>query len=454
MYKTNNNDEITPNKKLVNNVLAKHPKLAHLKGALTNNIVTLDDDLLKEQGLDVTLDLLLQHSRIDLLIEKIKKTKPTEAPLPRSLRIKIDLTSPLEATREAQEFKTLQSEAENAKLHYQQKIRQLIVKTLILDQGTLKQQLRESFYKHISNLIETKIFYELQMMPNDNAVSKIFKEKGGSKTASAYTCLKIFETQHGTPNHELDLNLEKLSTYLDTRNDTIKEGILTRFNKEETDKIITTQTNLCDETIQQLQQNIIDIFDFCANEMTTDTLSHHKEKIKKRNAIATTEATFNNKKTEETTSAVATALANKGSMSTKTMEAYIDKRIQENLAKNFQCGSKPQKHASTKPSKRGQEGKNGKPTKKRKEFDGKGKEERGRQTNKKPQHPSNPNNKANREEQDKRGKKQPPRYRQNKNRYQGSKNKSWTRTNTSKNRKRGSEHQEELHNGGKNKKAR
>ena len=369
MYQTNNNDDNTPTKKLVNDVLAKHPKLAHLKGALTNNIATLDDDLLKEQGLDATLDLLSQRSRIDLLIEKINKTRPTDAPLPRSLRIKIDLTSPLEATREAQEFKTLQSEAENIKLYYQQKIRQLIVQTLSLDRQMLKKQLRETFFKHIAILIETKIFYELQMMPEDCATAKTFQQNGGSKTASAYTCLKIFTGQHDYPNNDIDLNIEKIKEYLDTDANTIKEGILASFNKEEAEKLISTETNLDEDIVRELQDYINDIISYGSNEMTTEILTNHKEEVRKRNAIATTEATFSSKKTEETTTAVATALANEGSMSTKTMEEYIHKRIKENIAKNFQRGCKPQSQPNAL-TKRGK-ATTGKPTKKRKSYEGK-----------------------------------------------------------------------------------
>ena len=70
----------TSNEKLVQDILMKHLKLLYLKDALEQNIKTLDDDLLKEQGLAATLDLLSQHSCIELLIDKIKKTKPTEAP--------------------------------------------------------------------------------------------------------------------------------------------------------------------------------------------------------------------------------------------------------------------------------------------------------------------------------------------------------------------------------------
>ena len=71
MYTTNNKTETNPNDKLVNDVLAKHPELVHLKGVLSENIATLNDTLLQEQGLEATLDMLSQYNRIKLLIDKI-----------------------------------------------------------------------------------------------------------------------------------------------------------------------------------------------------------------------------------------------------------------------------------------------------------------------------------------------------------------------------------------------
>ena len=297
------------------------------------NVATLNYDLLKGQGLNATLDLLSQYSRIKLLQEKILTIRPTEAPLPRSIRIKIELTSSLEETREKPEFKTLQGEAENAKLYYQQKMRQLITKTFDLDKSTLKKRLRESFFDHVAMLIETKNLYELQMAPKESNVSKVFESNGGSKTAAAYTCLKIFEEEQITTS-SLYTNFLKLQTYLDTTSDEIKKGILSRFKKDEAEKLLSHRTVLDNDLMRLYQYDIKNIITYCANDMTTEIVKQHNEEIKKRNAIATTAATFNSKKTEETTAAVATALSKEGSMSTKSMEDYINKRIKESLAKN------------------------------------------------------------------------------------------------------------------------
>ena len=331
IYTPTNNDEE------VKGILKKYPKLQHLREALNQNIATLNYDLIKGKGLNATLDLLSQYSRITLLDEKILKIKPTDAPLPRSIRIKIELTSPLEETCETPEFKTLQDEAENIKLHYQQKMRQLITKTLDIDKSMLKKRLRESFFDHATTLIETKLFYELQMAPEESNIYKIFKANGGSKTAAAYICLKIFEDgQHYTT--KLYQNFEKLEKYLGTTKDAIKEGILSHFDKEEAEKLHALQTSLEHDIVGKYTTITNDIINYCANGMTSTTITQHNNEIKKRNAIATTTATFNSKKTEETTATVASAIAKEGSMSTKTMEDFINKRIKESIAKNFECG--------------------------------------------------------------------------------------------------------------------
>jgi hypothetical protein len=69
------------------------------------------------------------------------------------------------------------------------------------------------------------------------------------------------------------------------------------------------------------------------------------------------------------------------------MEEYIEKRIKENLAKNFQRGCKPQLQMNA-PTKRGK-ATAGKPTNKRKSYDGKDQDEGKSNSTKRPS--SNPN---------------------------------------------------------------
>lgn len=369
MSTNNSNNVLTSNDEYVKDILKQYPKLQHLKESLKQNIATLKYDLIKEQGLIATLDLLSQYTRIELLNDKIQKTKPTEAPLPRSIRIKIELTSPLEETREAQEFKTLQSEADNTKLYYQQKMRSLITKTLALDKVTLKKRLRESFFRHAATLIKTKIFYELQMQPEDSDISKLFKTTGGSKTASAYTCLKIFENNQSTTS-SLHFNFERLKLFLDMTKEDIEEGFLSNFNKDEAEKILTNQTILENDDFITLRKiDINNIITYCSNDMTTIIVRQHNAEVKKRNALATTTATFNSKKSEETTAAVASALSKEGSMSTKTMKDFIEKRIQESLAKNLKSGRKPKPSVNATKNERNTQA-TSKSSKKRKQSDG------------------------------------------------------------------------------------
>ena len=62
---------------------------------------------------------------------------------------------------------------------------------------------------------------------------------------------------HSITNHELELSFERLEQYLNTTTNVIKEGILAQFNKDETETIISNQTPLDIETIQEFQDNFI-----------------------------------------------------------------------------------------------------------------------------------------------------------------------------------------------------
>ena len=112
------------------------------------------------------------------------------------------------------------------------------------------------------------------MAPKESNVSKVFESNGGSKTAAAYTCLKIFEEEQLTTS-SLYANFVKLQTYLDTTSDEIKKGILSRFKKDEADKLLSHRTVLDNNLMRLYQYDIKNIITYCANAMTTEIVKQH-----------------------------------------------------------------------------------------------------------------------------------------------------------------------------------
>ncbi len=126
-----------PNKKLVDDILVNHKYLKHLKGRLVACLASLDYDPLSELVVQTAITILADYNNVKLYNDKISKTKPTTAPYPHSIRLHIELTCSEKETHEMSNCTNLQKEADLLTKGYQQEMRQLIVKIMEFDRGTL-----------------------------------------------------------------------------------------------------------------------------------------------------------------------------------------------------------------------------------------------------------------------------------------------------------------------------
>jgi hypothetical protein len=322
----------------VNNVLVNHKNLQHLRDTLIQDIATLNEDLIKEQAIESSLLLLNIYTAIELFQEKAKKNTPTESPFPRSIRLNTTLTCSEQGTRETEEFLKLKQSADSAKLAYQQKMRQLIVSTIKLDTETKKKELRATYFASLATMIETKVFYTLYMLPPESILKTTFSdEKGGAKTASAFFCLSIFNNADVT-NDAMFPILENIQEYLSTDRNMFKASLLEKFNKQEAEAMIASNVEINDTNKTYLLLSLKNIITYSATNMTINLLEAHKDVIRRNNARAATEATFNNKATEATTIEVSETLSKEGTMPSTRMIDYInklfDKRQKELNLKN------------------------------------------------------------------------------------------------------------------------
>jgi hypothetical protein len=310
---TNTIKEI-PIEESVNNVLVNHKNLQHLRDTLIQDIATLNEDLIKEQAIESSLILLNIYTAIELFQEKAKKNTPTESPFPRSIRLNTTLTCSEQGTRETEEFLQLKQSADSAKLAYQQKMRQLIVSTIKLDTETKRKELRATYFTSLATMIETKVFYTLYMLPADSTMKTIFNdEKGGAKTASAYLCMTIFRNAE-IANDTMFPILENIQEYLSCDRDAFKSNLLSKFNKQEAETMVSNNIECNDVSKTTLIIALKNIITYSATSMTINLLEAHKDVIRRNNARAATEATFNNKATEATTIEVSETLAKEGTM--------------------------------------------------------------------------------------------------------------------------------------------
>jgi hypothetical protein len=360
--------------KIVDDQIKNHHPLKVLRQHLIDSIATLNDSILKEQAVESTLLLLSHYNKIELYDEKITKFKPTTAPLPRSIRLSIELTCSEQDTRETDDFKSLQRDADLAKLQYQQKMRSLIINTMRLDRGAVLKELHNTFFGSMAMMIEMKVFFEFELLDDTSTFKATFKNVGGAKTAAGYICAVLLDTDQNLQPDAFTASITSTGKYLNMNRQEIVAELLSRFNKAQADTVRANSTLIQNESEARIRCEVKDIILFCLTKMTHEPLTIYKNDIRRRNALAQTKATFNAKLDEEATDDVVEVLATESSMSSQKMQDYIEKLITNKLdntinnkiAKNLN-GRRNNNNGNGKPAsaKKGNQ-KGSSPTKKRK----------------------------------------------------------------------------------------
>jgi hypothetical protein len=332
----NNEMPDNPNETLVNDILVNHKCLQHLKGKLVACVASLDYDILKELAAKAAITILADYNNIRLYNDKISKTKPTTAPYPRSIRLNIKLTCSEKETRETTDYTNLRKEADLLTKGYQQKMRQLIVKIMEFDKGTVAKKLQENFFKFTALMIEKKVLYESMILPENSVFVAAFKNHGETKTMAGYFCIKLLEAAKTDTSDILYYYLEKTVELLGLPKEDIVEGILSRFNKTEAQAIVQNgnyQNNAQEVNIKVHVQRVLL---FLMNAVSFELIKGYKEDVRQRNALAVTEATFEAKDHTEAAEAVETALSDEGTISAQRMEDLLEKKVDKKLKKSLE----------------------------------------------------------------------------------------------------------------------
>jgi hypothetical protein len=189
----NNKAPPNPNENLIDVILINHKNLQHLRGKLVACVASLEYDILKELAAQAAITILADNNNIKLYNDKINKTKPTTTPYPCSIRLNIELTCSEKETHETIEYSNLQKVADLLTKGYQQKMRQLIVKIMETDKGTVARKLQGNFFKCTELMVEKKVLYESMILPENLVFAEAFKNVGGTKTMVGYFCIKLLE---------------------------------------------------------------------------------------------------------------------------------------------------------------------------------------------------------------------------------------------------------------------
>ena len=335
--KTNLKDDL-----LIKSIIADHKPFANLKQTLTYNIATLTDEFIKEPVVKATLLILASRRLIELYNSKIKKLETGANPLPRSLRVKINLTCSEKTNNDANEFLSLRSEAAILTEEWQQKMKGLFIRTKELDKKRAIMNHKERFFNECTNILTLKACYALNLMRDNSEAKTELEKRGGAKTLIAITLLKFFEQADPTINSSRKYiyvnqknNLLKLNeTSFSLNREEIKKGLLDKVNEDKAKQAIDEKIlNYQDLDLDTAIDSITRMLTYCLTTMTISTFAKYDDIIHKEKALALTTATLSATKQLQTTEEVAEAIAEEPSMDSKRMNDYIRKQIRQELQK-------------------------------------------------------------------------------------------------------------------------
>jgi hypothetical protein len=344
----NNETSTSTNASIVDTIIRDHKPFQNLRQVLTTNLATLTDEFIKEPVVKATLHILASRRQVELYSKTIEKLEAENSPLPRSLRVKIELTCSEKVNNDANEFQALQSEASIITEDWQLKMKGLFIRAKKLDKERAIQETKNIFFEHCAKILEYKACYAFNLMNDNSEMKKKLTSNGGAKTITAIAIINFFEIsqpptvgQHNQLYSKQKDNLLKLNeeSFLLTR-DELKSGLLSLMNYDEAKKVINENIiNDTDNEIEKAIKSIFIIFIYCLTTLTISTFTKYDDIIHKEKALALTTASLNVKEQEQVTEEVANAIANEASMDTKQMSDYIRKEIQKGL-KNELSGRK------------------------------------------------------------------------------------------------------------------
>jgi hypothetical protein len=159
--------ERSKNEEIVNDIIQCHKPFSNLKLLLVENIKTLTEEFIRGPVIKSTLLLLTSCKLIGLYQSTIDKLE-TEPTLPRSLRVKIELTCSEKCNNDANEFQTLKDNAKNLTDNWQNAMKDLFIQTKKLDMKHAQQKHRDYFYAESIRILDHITCYGINLMKDDN----------------------------------------------------------------------------------------------------------------------------------------------------------------------------------------------------------------------------------------------------------------------------------------------
>ena len=361
-----------------------------LQSFLVELTESLDKQFMRLSFCEATVSLLCSRATLENFVKKLKRLGADNTLIPRSLRLKVELTSGREGILKTDRFKTNQNLLKEYIKTFQDNTIKLFRDVTDMEREDASQAHQNNFISVTKNFVETKAVYEFNL--SNETIQKKMKDSKVLAAAVWYSILEKakngieyveedsnentidFTSPTNTPvrapqtpntptitprkikkwhyteasikvdNSEKDNKfvfrwLSTIQSFASMSEEKFEKSILEGYDLEKAKGIV----NLNDENINRLLTRLCDFTYLRIQQMSVDTFMKYREIINEEKATAAAIASMKNQDEMEATKATALAVSQEGTMSSQRMEDLIEKRINtaiKKFSKNFEGGRK------------------------------------------------------------------------------------------------------------------
>ena len=319
-------------KVVVESVLKNHRHLTHLTPVFVEHIRTLEDNYLYDQVFNLSLSTISSKTKYLQMQKKIDNLNNNNLDhIPRSLRIKVDITTGNKDIMRTDEFRSLLERRDRYTTEFQNNMKQLFHEVKVLEKIAAVKDHRDSVLTELNLIIEMHAFTTISNCPGN--VKNLWKENGDYKQLTTCAWLTVFDKDTNKANY-LFSDIMKFTESEDR--DKFLDDLLKGYDKDSARTLMNTDQYKSLQGVKLFQQTwtTVSFMTTLIRECILNLFESYRVSIEKKDNIALMLATFASKKVKKTTEAVAAAVTEDGTVSKGNMTDYIDKKINESI-KNF-----------------------------------------------------------------------------------------------------------------------
>ena len=199
---------------IVSKCLTNYKKLNPLKDNLIALIATLEDRFIREVICLAALSLLRSRACYEQFMKKIRDFATDKSSIPRSLRVKVELSPAMPNSVRRQKYMAAEEKAKETVEKFQKSFRSHFIEVKECDRDEAYEAHTGNYFKLFIQILDAKFCYTLAK--STHQIQKVFNNN--DRNLSATAVLKIFEDYEKNKKEENTIELLEENTEKETSN--------------------------------------------------------------------------------------------------------------------------------------------------------------------------------------------------------------------------------------------